>query len=133
MTYDFKKMQKKAIEAITAHELVFVTDVPAYLGMPTSTFYLKQLDKDEEIRDAIQNNRIRLKNTLKDRWKDSENATLQVALYKIICSDEEAHRLNGSKREIKQEIVDHKSILEELEKDYDDEELEHDDDEEYED
>ena len=37
---------------------------------------------------------------MRKKWGDSDHPTLQVALYKIISSDEEAHRLNGSRQEI---------------------------------
>lgn len=35
---------------------------------------------------------------MREKWKNSKNANLQISLYKLICNDEEAHRLNGSKK-----------------------------------
>ena len=55
----------------------------------------------DSIKDIINKNRVEIKTAMRSKWFKSDNATLQVALMKLICTDEEAHRLNGSKQEIK--------------------------------
>ena len=47
-----------------------------------------------------------MKISMRDKWYKSENATLQVCLMKLIADEDEAHRLNGTKREIKDTTVD---------------------------
>jgi hypothetical protein len=42
---------------------------------------------------------------MRSKWYKSDAPALQIALMKIISTDEEAHRLNGSKQEIKNDIV----------------------------
>ena len=37
---------------------------------------------------------------MRSKWFKSEQATLQVALMKLIGTDEEAHRLNGSRQSV---------------------------------
>ena len=38
---------------------------------------------------------------MRKKWYKSDNPTLQIGLMKLISDDDEAHRLNGTKREIK--------------------------------
>jgi hypothetical protein len=38
---------------------------------------------------------------MRNKWYKSESATLQIALMKMIATEDEAHRLNGSRQEIK--------------------------------
>ena len=47
-----------------------------------------------------------MKVDMRDKWYNSDNATLQIALMKLIADDDEAHRLNGTKREVKHETTD---------------------------
>jgi len=42
----------------------------------------------------------KIKHGLRTKWYNSDNATCQVALYKLLGTDDECHRLNGSKQEI---------------------------------
>ena len=73
-----------------------------YSGIKSSQFYNLELEKSENIKKAIDDNKIKTRQSLKNKWYKSDNPTLQIALYKTICSDEEAHRLNGTKQEITQ-------------------------------
>jgi len=117
MTYDKQDLIDKSLKAIKENNLTFITEVPPFIGIRTSTFYDKEMEKTEEIKDAILENRLKTARSMKAKWYKSKNATLQVALMKLICTEEEAHRLNGSKREVKQEVINHSSVIEELERD----------------
>ena len=90
--------EKEILEIIKKHNLFVISDIFAfYTGIQSSQFYNLGLEKSEHIKKAIDDNKIKTKQSLKNRWYKSENPTLQIALFKTICSDEEAHRLNGSK------------------------------------
>lgn len=115
--YEKDDLLKKSLKAIKDHDLTHIVDVVAYLSCSRATFYNHGLDKVDILKDAVDNNKIKIKTIMKKNWFKSENSTLQVALMKLICTDDEAHRLNGSKREVVQEIVDHSTILDELEDD----------------
>jgi hypothetical protein len=118
MSYDTKKLEIDAVELIAKDpSVVFKEEVAMKLGISKSTYYDKGLHESDVIDNALTNNKFNIKNKLRKRWVDSDNATLQSNLYKLISTDEEAHRLNGSKQEIKQEVVNHSTILEELESD----------------
>lgn len=71
-----------------------------------STFYEhfpNDSDHYKRIVEEIDKNKIKKKSLLKKRWFDSDNATLQVALMKLLADEEEAHRLNGTKTENRNE------------------------------
>ena len=70
------------------------------------TFYDHDLHKCDTIKSALEKNRINMKVDMRDKWYNSDNATLQIALMKLIADDDEAHRLNGTKREVKHETTD---------------------------
>lgn len=97
-----KEKLKMSLEAIEKNKLVFIDDIIAYVPFTRATFYNAGLDKLDSIKDALNENKIKMKQGMKAKWYKSENATLQVALYKLIGSDEEAHRLNGSHQKIDQ-------------------------------
>jgi hypothetical protein len=47
-----------------------------------------------EIKKAINEQKVKIKNKMRRKWRDSENATLQIAEFKLIGTDEEVDRLN---------------------------------------
>jgi hypothetical protein len=100
MAYSKAKLEKQALAAIEKHNLVFTDEVVAYLPCSTATYYNHQLEKLETIKAALEKNRIQLKGGLRSKWYQSDNATAQIALYKLIGNDEESERLNGSKQKI---------------------------------
>lgn len=103
MAYDKDKLFEAALKAIDDNKLCFIEEVVAYVGCSKTTFYdYFKIDSNEmdTLKEAIQKNRVHTKVKMRKKWEDSENATLQVALMKLIATNEEAHRLNGSKQEI---------------------------------
>ena len=106
MAYDKKKILKDAIELIEKHHLVFMSDVIGLLPISEQTFYTyfpKNSEELEELKNILDKNRISMKSNMRKKWYQSDNATLQVALMKLIATDDEAARLSGTPRESKQE------------------------------
>ena len=98
--------ESEILKVIKANNLFVISDIFAYYtGIKSSQFYNLELEKSENIKKAIDDNKIKTRQSLKNKWYKSENPTLQIALFKTICSDEEAHRLNGSKQEIRSEVT----------------------------
>ena len=90
--------ESEILKVIKANNLFVISDIFAfYTGIKSSQFYNLELEKSENIKEALDNNKVKTKQSLKNKWYKSKNPTLQIALFKTICSDEEAHRLNGSK------------------------------------
>lgn len=103
MAYNKNKILKQAKEVIVKNKLFFIEDIVAYLPCGKTTFYeLFPLGSNElnELKELLEQNRVEIKVSMRSKWYKSENATLQLALMKLIGTDEEAHRLNGSSQKI---------------------------------
>ena len=96
MAYKTKDLLDQAIKAIKKHNLFFIEDVVAFLPCTKQTFYTHELDKVDELKELINTNRINTKIKLQRKWQDSDNATLQMGMMKIIASIEERQRLSQS-------------------------------------
>jgi hypothetical protein len=106
MSYDRLKIFEDAKNLIKDNKLFFIEDIVALLPISKPTFYeFFKVDSNEfnELKELLDRNRVEIKSSMRSKWYKSDNATLQVALMKMIATDEEAHRLNGSKQEVKQE------------------------------
>jgi hypothetical protein len=89
-----KTYEKEILEIIEKHNVFSVLDVFAfYKGCSRATFYNQDLDKLDSIKRALENNKIITKHSLKSKWAKSDNATLQLALFKTICTEEERDAL----------------------------------------
>lgn len=107
MAYDTEELYRKAIEAIKEHKLFFIEDIVGFLPCSKPTFYVHfPIDSNElnEIKRLIENNKIEIKTDLRNKWYNSENPTLQIALYKTICTDEERRRISTNYNEEKREV-----------------------------
>lgn len=94
MPYDTKILKAKAIEAINKNKLIFVEDICAMIGINKSTYYVHfPVDSNDsnELSKMIEENKISLKVGLRKKWFESDNATTQMALYKL-CSTPEEHK-----------------------------------------
>ena len=94
MPYDTKVLKQKAIEAIKKNKLIFIEDIAAMLGINKTTLYNHfPIDTDDfnELTTLLNENKISLKVSLRKKWFDSDNATTQMALYKL-CSTSEEHK-----------------------------------------
>ena len=97
--------EKEIIEVIKKNNLFIIQDIFAfYTGIKSAQFYNLELEKSESIKKAIDDNKIKTKQSMKNKWYKSDNAALQMGLMKLIGTEEEAHRLNGSKQEMKGQI-----------------------------
>tara|TARA_B100001146_G_C16194347_1_gene440818 strand:- start:3090 stop:3449 length:360 start_codon:yes stop_codon:yes gene_type:complete len=112
MAYNTEELYNLAVKYIETDELYFIEDVVALLGINKATFYDHfKVDSDElnYFKELLRKNKSSAKVAMRKKWKDSENASLQMGLYKLIGSDEERKRLNQSYIDQKTE---HKGKLE---------------------
>jgi len=100
--FDKEQLEKQALGAIQSDsDIVFIQDVIAVLPCSSATFYNHNLEKLETIKDALHKNRIEIKKRLRTNWmRQDENATMQVALYKLLSNDEEKDSLTMQKTDI---------------------------------
>jgi hypothetical protein len=97
MAYKTAELERKALEAIEKHKLFFIEDVVAFLPCDKTTFYAHKLHENNGIKDALEKNRVEVKTSLRSKWYKSDAPALQIALYKLIASDEEGDRINSQK------------------------------------
>ena len=101
--YTTAELFEKAKEIIPKYELIFIEDVCAYLGLAKSTFYIHipvESNESNELRYLLEKNKIDIKVGLRKKWFESDNATLQMALYKLTSTDTEHKKLQQNYTDI---------------------------------
>jgi len=79
-----------------------------YLDLKSAQFYNLQLEKSESIKEAISLNKTKAVSYMINKWIASENPTLQISAFKVLCDDEERKKLSmqfmetDNKHELKQ-------------------------------
>ena len=101
--YSTEELEKVALKAIDKHKLFFIEDIIPFLPCSRSLFYERNLDKLDSIKEALFKNKVNLKVSLRSKWYNSDAPTLQLALMKLVASDEERKALSTSYMESKQE------------------------------
>jgi hypothetical protein len=104
MAYDRIKIYEQAQELIKTKKLFFIEDVVTLLPCTKSTFYeFFQTESDElnTIKELLDKNKIEIKNGLRNKWFNGNNPLTQMALYKLIGTEEEYHRIASTKTENK--------------------------------
>ena len=100
--YNTEELLRQSLEAIEKHKLVFIDDISTYLPCSRATFYNHQLDKVDAIKDYLVKNRVELKVAMRNKWFKSDSPPLQIALMKLISSDDERRAMSTSFMETKQ-------------------------------
>jgi hypothetical protein len=97
VAYNKDEILQKALSAIDNEECVTIEEVLLFLPIATSTFYAWEMEKSEDLKDALNAMKVKLKKKMRRNWRNSDNATLQIAEFKLISSDEERDKLNTQK------------------------------------
>jgi hypothetical protein len=108
MAYDRIKIYQQALDLIEKKKLFFIEDVVTLLPISKQTFYdYFKVDSDEldNIKELLDKNKIEVKNGLRNKWYNGNNPLTQMALYKLIGTEEEYHRIASTKTESKQSIT----------------------------
>ena len=99
MAYKTEELEEQALKAIKEHGLVFIEEVVSFLPCDKTTFYAHKLNESNTIKEAITYNKVSKKAKLRKNWEYSENATLNISLYKLLANEEELQRLSVQKLE----------------------------------
>ena len=94
MAYDRKKIFDQAKEMIVKHKLFFFDDIIAFLPIASSTFYAWEMEKSEELKELLNQNRTELKVSMRSKWYKSNAPALQMALMKLLATPEELRKLS---------------------------------------
>ena len=97
MAYKTEDLFNNAIEQIKKHKLFFIEDIICFLPCSKPTFY-EHFPNDsnyyKRMFEELERNRTELKVSLRSKWYKSEAPALQLALMKIICTDDERKKLS---------------------------------------
>lgn len=91
MAYDRNKIFKQAQDVIKEHNLFFIDDIVAWLPISKPTFYeFFPLESNElnELKKMLEDNKVRMKTSIRAKLYKGKGTDL-IALYKMICTDEE--------------------------------------------
>jgi hypothetical protein len=87
--------EKEIADCIKKNRIMFVSHIFGYYtDIGRSQFYNLELDKSEMIKDAIVENRSKACGYMVNKWIASDNATLQIAGYRLVATEEERMALN---------------------------------------
>lgn len=97
----FEEYEKEIALVIEERNIFFIEELFAYYsGLSRSQFYNLELNKSDTLLKKMQNNRTKTKKSMQNKWYKSNNATLQLALMKLIADDEERKRLSQTYTDI---------------------------------
>lgn len=99
MAYVKEDIFKQAKEIAENEGYCFSADVIAELGIATSTFYdyfPADSEESESLKAIFRKNKSKEKIKLRKKWSKSDNATLNIAYYKLLADEEEFSRLARS-------------------------------------
>lgn len=102
MAFNKSKIYKLAIKTIQENECLDIRELIALLPCQTTCFYSffpADSKESETFKELINTNKVKACGGLKRKWIKSENATLQIAAYKLMGDEDEVHRLSGTKQE----------------------------------
>lgn len=104
MAYNRIKIFEQALDLIEKKKLFFIEDVVSLLPCDKTTFYrFFEVESNEynTIKEGLDKNKIEVKNGLRNKWYNGNNPLTQMALYKLIGTEEEYHRIASTKTENK--------------------------------
>lgn len=113
MAYDKNEIYEQARHAIKSNNLFFIEDVVAWLPISKPTFY--QLFPTESyefntLKRMLDDNRIKTKTGIRRKLYDGKGGDL-IALYKMICTDEERKALSMTYQENKHDVDLHQPVF----------------------
>lgn len=92
----YKKTEQDCLLAILENNITFLDEIFTFMDITPTDFFEYELNESTLIKDAIEVNRAKLKRELRLKWLESTNATLNAALYKLVCTEEEKRALSSS-------------------------------------
>ena len=99
MLYDKVKIFEQAKKAIVENRLIQVQEILAYVPCGKSTFYHFFPENSEELdilKELIETQKILIRVPMRKKWEESDRDALQIALMKMVASDEQRKKLSLS-------------------------------------
>lgn len=99
MAYKTEDLLDKAKKAIQENEIFFIEDIVAFLPCSKPTFYDHfpvNSDEFNDLKEMLNTNKIKTKQLIRRKLMESPKASELLAVYRLICTDEERKMLNQS-------------------------------------
>lgn len=91
------KYEKELVKSIEKYKWMRWSHIDwTALNFSRATAYNYNLDKLDTIKESFEKNRSKAQNYLLQKWIQSDNATLQIAAFKIVADGDDLKRLNQS-------------------------------------
>lgn len=103
MAYDKELIFQQAKDVIANNNLFFIEDVVAFLPCDRATYYRlfpQDCDECDALKKMLEANKIRTKASIRNKLYKGKGGDL-IALYKMICTDEERKAISMSYVEAK--------------------------------
>jgi hypothetical protein len=87
--------EKEILEVVIKNKVMKINHIfQHYTDLQHSQFYNLELDKSESIKEAISKNKSKAVSYMLNKWVGSDNATLQISAFKVLCEDEDRKKLS---------------------------------------
>ena len=87
--------EREILEVVIKNKVMKINHIfQHYTDLQHSQFYNLELDKSESIKEAISKNKSKAVSYMLNKWVGSDNATLQISAFKVLCEDEDRKKLS---------------------------------------
>jgi hypothetical protein len=107
MAYNTKELYENAIKVIDQNNLFFISDIIAYLGISTETYYKHfplESKESKAIKEKLNKNAVRTKVSIRSKLHQSKTPVGLLALYKLLATNDERKALAMEYREHSGEV-----------------------------
>lgn len=91
----YEKLVNQCIEIIKTNEILFISDLISYLPISKATFYNYKLDKLDALKEAINDQRIFVKQGIRKALVKTNTPAGLAMVYKMIATPEERAAINS--------------------------------------
>jgi predicted DNA-binding protein (UPF0251 family) len=101
MAYKTEELEKMALDILKKDRMVvFIEEISHLMGISKKTFYERKLHESDTIKEALLENKRFIKANLRKKWYNNDNATTQIALYRLTADKDEFEALTQNKTDI---------------------------------
>jgi hypothetical protein len=87
--------EKEILEVVIKNKVMKIQHIfQHYTDIASAQFYNLELEKSESIKEAIKLNKSKAVSYMLNKWVGSDNATLQISAFKVLCEDEDRKKLS---------------------------------------
>ena len=87
--------EKEILEVVIKNKVMKIQHIfQHYTDLAYAQFYNLELEKSESIKEAIKLNKSKAVSYMLNKWVGSDNATLQISAFKVLCEDEDRKKLS---------------------------------------